>query len=289
MKKSMILMASLALLAGMSSCSTDQDPKYKAPTVFVLNEPVLGNEYFQLVEGETFELVASQPDYGYSAITQYSAEVSLTPDFSEFKTIVPFEAPTVARMVFADADLAVAICQLMGYTKDDEGVVPPETAVYFRAVAELEKVKDSRIVSNVVKFERIKPYFAIPMPGYIYLVGNPEGWAGPTASNAAHYADWRLFEDDNAIGSKVYLGEFDLPASPMFRFYTKLTGWDADSYGYQVADEATNFDWAGVGDFRETVIKGKGAYGFSNYGGGKVKIMVDMSESDNYYFTMTEI
>lgn len=287
MKNSIFLMASLALLGVAASCSTDEDPKYKAPTTFVLNEPALANEYFELKEGETFELVASQPDYGYSAITQYTAEVSLTDAFTDYKVISQAEKPTSARMVFNDADLAVAICQLMGLTKDDEGCDVPECKVYFRAVAELENVEGSQIVSNIVSFERIKAYFALPMPGYIYLVGNPEGWAGPTASNAAHYADWRLFEDDNAIGSLIYYGTFDLCSAPVFRFYTKLTGWDDDSWGTQSDDSPIDFPWSGSGSFQNQLVKGKGSFSFPSFAGGKVKITVDMSVKDNYTMTMT--
>lgn len=286
MKKTIFLMASMVLLGMASSCSNDEDPKYKAPTTFVLNEPTLSSAYFELKDGETFELVASQPDYGYSAITQYSADVSLTSDFAQFKNITQAEKPTSARMVFADGDLAVAICQLLGLSKDDEGVNVPLQKVYFRAVAELENVEGSRIVSNIVSFEKVKPYFAIPMPGYIYLVGSPEGWAGPTASSAAHYADWRLFEDDNAIGSQIYTGKFTFPAGPMFRFYTKLTGWDSDSWGTQGPDEAIDFDWSGNGAFQNQLVKGKGSFNFPSYAGGDVKITVDMSVKDNYLMTM---
>ena len=124
------------------------------------------------------------------------------------------------------------------------------------------------------------------MPGFIYLVGAPEGWAGPTESNAAHYADWRLFEPESAIGSKVYSGVFDIPAgSAMFRFYTALTGWDADSYGSQEEDNPLDFEMVD-GSLATTLVKGKGAFNFPNWEGGKMTITVDMSDEKNMTVTM---
>ena len=81
-----------ALVAGLSSCSQDRDPVYHAPTKFVLNEPVMQDQHIALEEDNqdaTIELVASQPDYGFSAIVNYSALVSLTPDFAKSVEIKP--------------------------------------------------------------------------------------------------------------------------------------------------------------------------------------------------------
>ncbi|MDE5573154.1 MAG: SusE domain-containing protein [Muribaculaceae bacterium] len=78
MKKISMFLACLTAIVGLSSCSQDRDPVLQIPTKFVLNTPALQNQYYQLEEGNTIELTCSQPDYGYSAIVQYSVEVSLT-------------------------------------------------------------------------------------------------------------------------------------------------------------------------------------------------------------------
>ena len=84
MKKLSIFLAGLVAVFGLASCENEKEPVYKAPTTFELNVPVMENQYLELNEENTFELVASaQPDYGYSAVTTYSALVSLTPDFKE--------------------------------------------------------------------------------------------------------------------------------------------------------------------------------------------------------------
>lgn len=283
MKKLPILFAGLVAMFGFTGCSDDHDETvYHAPTSFEMNEPALADSYIELTEGGTFTLTAkAQPDYGYSAITQYSALVSLTEDFVETKELTPTQ-PTQTQMTFKSADLALAICELAGIDSTEAwaelGTDTPVTKVYFKGVAELSGVEGSRIVSsNYVTLNKVQYYFAVPTPGFIYLVGAPEGWSGPTESNAAHYADWRLFEADNAIGSKIYTGVFDIDAGQaMFRFYTALTGWDDDSYGAQVDDNPVDFAFAD-GMFTNELIKGKGSFNFPDWAGGKMTITVDMN------------
>ena len=283
-------MAAVGAVLGMASCSQDRDPVLQTPTEFVLNVPAMQNQYIELQEGDVLELVCSQPNYGYSAVANYSAEVSLTEDFASYETITPSDNHQ-ARMALKQADIATALCTLHGVDSEDSysAAFPdgmPFEKIYFRAVCQLDGVESSLIKSNVVSYNQVKGYFAVPVPGYIYLVGSPEGWAGPTEANADHYADWRLFEPADGIGSHVYVGTFELPAAPMFRFYTQLTGWDADSYGYQEADESTDFPET-TGDFTSPVVKGKGSFNFPNVPAGKYTIVVDMSDMKNITFTMS--
>lgn len=290
MKKFTILMAAAAVALGFSSCSEDRDPVYQEPTEFHLNTPVMQNQFIQLSEGgDVLEFSCSQPDYGFSAITTYTMQMSLSESFTP-----AFDLETVnrtqARMAVRQDMVAQGLMELQGIDspeKYDEIYGDGHTnTVYFRAIAEISGVESSRIASNAVTYNAIKPYFAVAMPGYIYLVGQPEGWAGPTESNAAHYNDWRLFEPDDAIGSKVYSGVFDIPAgSAMFRFYTALTGWDADSYGTQVDDNPIEYEMVD-GSFAGTLVKGKGSFSFPNWEGGEMTIVVDMSDEKNMTVTM---
>lgn len=284
MKKLSIFLACLAALVGFTSCEEDRDPVLQTPTKFVLNIPAFQNQYYQLTEGNTFELTCSQPDYGYSAITQYSAEVSLTEDFAKFEPLKTVTTST--RMVLDDADLATALCKLHGFDSEETYQDLPAGKIWLRAVAQLEGVESSLIKSNAVALNNVKFYFAVPQPGFIYLVGSPEGWAGPTEGNAAHYADWRLFEKPDEIGSNVYYGTFDMPAAPMFRFYTALTGWDADSYGSQPDDSPVDVPLVG-GSASAPMVKGKGAYNFPGIAAPcKMEIKVDMSVKNNFLLTV---
>ena len=123
----------------------------------------------------------------------------------------------------------------------------------------------------------MKGYFALRLPGYIYLVGEPEGWSGPTEGNKDHYSQWRLFESTEAIGSKIYSGVFDIPAGKfMFRFYTALNGWEKDSYGIQEADSPMDITLED-GVYSGALVKGKGSYNVPDFAGGSVKITVNMN------------
>lgn len=278
MKKLSIFFASMVAVLGFSSCEEDTDPVYHAPTTFELNTPALQNQYIELTPDGTFELTAkAQPDYGYSAVTNYGCILSLTPDFAETRELAA-TAPTQSRMTFKSSDLAVAICELKGIESEEDYVEEDPIVVYFKGIAQIAGIENSRIVSsNYVSLNKVKYYFAVPVPGYIYLVGSPEGWAGPTEGNAEHYEAWRLYEADDAIGSQIYTGVFSMPAAPMFRFYTALTGWDADSYGSQEADSAIDVEIQD-GVFESPIVKGKGSFNFPNFAGGEMTIVVNMKE-----------
>ena len=299
MKKiSYFLTAACAILA-LTSCSEDKDPKYHAPTPgsFSLYAPAMQDQYIVLTSDGTLELTTSgQPDYGYSAVANYSAQLSLTGDFSKegsYFEISPIDVHQ-SKMSLKQYDVAQGVCELLGLDTMDafnaaypDGVMPYMT-LYFRAACSLSGVEGSEIVSNSVTYNHVQPYFAVAVPGYIYLVGNVTGWNEPSEGNAAAYADWRLFEPANAIGSKIYSGVFNLSEAPMFRFYTALTGWDADSYGYQEEDNATDFpEFTGADSWTQKLVKGKGAYNFPNFPGGEVTIIVDMSVESNMTVTIS--
>lgn len=300
MKKiSYILTAACAVWA-LSSCEDSKDPVYHAPVEgsFSLYTPAMQDQYIVLGEDGTLELTTSgQPDYGFSAVATYGAQLSLTNDFSDPEAVYDLTPVDLhqSKILLKQNDVAQGFCALMGIEDEDtyNGLYPdgaPAMPLYFRATCSINGIEDSGIISNVVAYNHLVPYFAVAVPGYIYLVGNmPDNeWNEPNAGNASIYANWRLFEPANAIGSKIYSGVFELGAAPMFRFYTALTGWDADSYGYIVDDNATDFpDFTGEGSWTGSMIKGKGAYSFPNFAGGQVTIVVDMSVENNMTVTVT--
>lgn len=287
MKKSIISLAlGLAAVVGFTSCEEDRDPVYQAPTKFVLNTPAMENTDVVLEPKGVIEFACSQPDYGYAAVTTYSMQMSLTEDFASAYDLTVTPA-TKALFTVKQSEVATGLCVLRGADSEETYPGDYDGVVYFRATASLSGVEGSAINSNVVKLNKVKGYFAIPVPGYIYLVGSPEGWAGPTENNAEHYAPWRLFEPKNGIGSKVYSAVFDLPAAPMFRFYTALTGWDADSYGSQAEDNPIDYPEYTGGTASFGMIKGKGGYNFPNLPAGTYTITVDMSDANNMSVTIT--
>ncbi len=289
MKKLSIFFASALAMLAFSSCEDEKKPVFQAADSesFEVYQPALQNQYYELTEDGTFDIdCKSAPNYGAPiGPTIYGAIVSLDETFESTQEIAAQN--TASRMTFKCSDLAEAICKLSGLTKADEGYVFTETkVVYFKATCRIDGIEDSYVVSkNYVTLNKVMPYFAIPTPGYIYLVGAPAGWRGPTEGEAEHYANWRLFESDDAIGSKIYSNTFEIGAADqaMFRFYTALTGWDNDSYGSQEADNPLEFTMdevaAGV-----KLVKGKGAYSMPSWGGGQMTLTVDMSDANNMSF-----
>ena len=276
-----MLIAGLVAIMSMSSCEENTEPKYQNPTKFEINTPALAEQYYELTEDGTLDLSWSQPDYGYAAAASYKVQVSLEDNFVDSAKYIELGSEYKKCLAqVKESEVAEAICKLRGITSEEDYVDEPARAVYFKVHAWIKGIEGSDIVSsNSVCLKQVKEYCAIQSPGYIYLVGAPEGWAGPTDGNAAHYADWKLYESSTAIGSKIYSGVFNIPAgSAMFRFYTALTGWDADSYGSQVDDNPIDYELTD-GVFNGAIVKGKGSFNFPNWGGGTMKITVNLNNN----------
>ncbi len=294
MKKLSILLAVFAAALGFSSCEEDKDPvvnDMKAKS-FVLNTPALADQYYELTEDGTLDFtVLTQPDYGFVASVTYGIQIALS-DATGVETydVAPLQ-PNSTHLTVNASDVAMGMCSLLGIEAEEDWTdeMADPRAVYVRATAQLGEHESSLVYSNWVTLKQVSTYFAVPLPGYIYLVGSPEGWSGPTADKADHYAEWRLFEKAEEIGSKVYYGTFEMPAAPMFRFYTALTGWDADSYGSQVDDSPIDVEINADGTGTYDIVKGKGSFNFPKFAGGTMTIVVDMSKKDAFKLNvMTE-
>ena len=279
-KLSYILFSFISLVLATASCSglEEENPVIQTPTKLVLNTPATANQYVDLgydKDAGTVNFTCSQADYGFAASANYYMQVSLDENFSNFEELAT--SYTSCNMNVKASEIAEAVCKLRGIKSEETYTDEPARKVFFRVRSQILKYEDTSILSNVVAMEKVKGYFALRLPGYIYLVGAPEGWVGPSEDQKAHYSEWQLLESDNAIGSKVYYGEFDIPAGKFqFRFYTALTGWDNDSYGIQEADSPKEISMT-KGIYDGKIVKGKGSYQISDWPGGKVKITVNMS------------
>ena len=280
----------------MTSCSDDNgsNPTIKQPTEFIINASPLADFYIQLSADNTVNLTCSQPNYGFNALATYQIQVGLVKD-GTVEWNAKDGAPkylkttyTVCNANISGEEIAEALCDLDGFKDADSYIDMGFRAVALRVYASLfnasdEEVAGTSIVSdNYVTFNHMAAYNAVKSPAYIYLVGNCTDWTSPTAANAEFYADWRLFEKDDEIGSDVYYGTFTLPAGAQFRFYRNLEGWDLTSMGPQEAD-------AGVAsEFKNGTFEGpimwdktafyKGTWLFSDFEGGIVSMKVDLKK-----------
>lgn len=299
MNKLAYILAGVAVCAAFTSCEDDKEPVYKAPTTFTINEPALNNQYLatsdNMEDKSTFVITASQPDYGYSAICNYNAQVSLTPEFTE-GNFVNLENQDVhnAKMSFRTYDLATSLCALLGvdspeaweqYIADKEaaGQDPYETKVYFRGICNIEGVEGSEIVSNnVVSYNKVQVQYAVPTAAWVYVAGHvstldgsaENNFLAPAAANAAAYENFKLIEP--VIGSKVFAGAFMLRAGngevqssvddcSQWRFFLELLGWDELSA--QVGSDPANFFVLDItNDFVDGTFQGPAVNGQGNWG-----------------------
>ena len=281
-KLSYILFSLLGMVLATTSCTgpEEENPVLQTPTKFVLNTPAAANQYVDLgydKENGTVNFTCSQPDYGFAGSVTYTMQVSLDESFAEYEELG--ESYSSCNMNVKGSEIAQAICKLRGIEDEDGYTDEPARKVFFRTKAQILNLENTVILSNIVAMEKVKGYFALRLPGYIYLVGAPEGWTGPTEANKEHYSAWRLYESKNAIGSKVYSAVFDIPAGNFqFRVYTALTGWDTDSYGVQAEDNPKEIELVD-NIYSGELVKGKGSYQVTDWGGGQVKITVNMADA----------
>lgn len=279
MKKISILFACLVAVLLFTSCETDTEPKYNNPTEFVLNTPALAAQYYELSEDGTLDLSWSQPNYGYAAAATYKVQVSLIQNFTDSTSMELSSEYKLCYAQVSSREIAEAICKLRGITSEEEYTDEPARSIYLRVHAYINGIEGSDILSNVIKLDQVKEYCAIQSPGFIYLIGSVGGWTGPDAANAGALAEWRLFEADDAIGSKIYSATFNMPAGSLtFRFYTELTGWDGGaSVGTQVDDNPITVDMSSGKYSGVLVAPGKGSIQVDNWDGSPMKITVDMN------------
>lgn len=266
-------MAMVAMVVGLFSCKQEDDPQYKAPTTFTINTPALQDQVFrtssEMTDASTFNLFCNQPDYGYSAICNYSALVSLDPNapIENWKAL-PNVNETSAAMAIKTYELGVAINQLLGVEDyadfEARGLYNEQFKVYLKGVCEIPGIENSRIVSsNTVSYNKVMINYAEKLPAWIYICGdveNPDtgvanGFTAPSAGNFDLYKNnFALYEPNNMIGEKLYVGVFNLTPKEdatkpetsdpsnvdqcaQFRFFTELLGWvNTASYGSNEAD-----------------------------------------------------
>ena len=284
-----VLMALVATL--FPACDSDRDdnptlgPNHNAST-FVVNEPALADQYIQLSPENTVNLTWTQPDYGVNTVVNYKVQVGLMENGSvKWADGYLDTGFTSCNVNVSGEEIAKAICKLDGFATEDDYVDKGFREVAMRVAASIKTtssnvVEGTEILSNIVTFKHMAAYNAIKSPGFIYIVGNCTDWQTPNAGNTEHYSAWRLFEKDDAIGSKVYYGTFELPAGAQFRFYRALTGWDQDSMGPQVDDAGVESAFTN-GEFEGAIQtnKAKGTWLFSGFEGGTVEMMVDLNQN----------
>lgn len=226
MKKSIIFASLFAGVLMFSSCESDRDdnPVLNEPTTFVLNVPAYVNTVYDLENSKSLELTCSQPNYGYTAATTYTVEVSTSQDFSSFEGLP--SSYTTAKMNVDAEEIAVAATNLKVAEGAVESEFPMETALYFRLKATLGTDQFGNelgaIYSNVISIPYVKLHFALPPvlgPQDLYIIGKHNGWnwnncLPMTLVYGTHNVFWRMTYLDGG-----------------WKFNSALS-WDGNEVGY---------------------------------------------------------
>ena len=204
MKLQYLLLAAAGL--GLFTACESEEPslvkaEYKKPTTFVLNTPQFANGVYELKNANAVNLTFSQPDYGYSAVCDYTVELSSTEDF-KYSAVISSVYHECDIDVNAN-DFAMALCTTysnaakaaleenpeadvnpwldqedvdQAIAASADGTIP----VYVRINAKVSNpnVTGSEITSNAIKLNTV-PYFALPeveLPAQMYMIGQFCGW-----------------------------------------------------------------------------------------------------------------
>jgi hypothetical protein len=280
---SSVLLAAFGML--FTACDTDRDdnpklgPNHTADT-FVVNQSPMADQYIQLSADNTVRLTWTQPNYGVNTVVNYGIEVGMNGVWESLETsFVSCEA------LISGEEIAKAICKIDGFKTEDDYVDMGFRQVDMRVTARImtsnsEVIPGTTITSNVVSFNHMAAYCNIPTKATLWVIGSCCGWPEPSPSNKDKLLEGNWFITETEIGNGIFNGTVTTPAGDLtFRFYSKLTGWDGgDSYGFQVDDVATEFEFNGDGVFENSITKGKGSYTFLGFPGGDLELTVNLNK-----------
>lgn len=195
----------------MTSCCEDIDsnPNYKEPgeNALVLNVPAQSENVIDLEHTDNILLTTSQPDYGFTAATNYRVQVSLNSEFqnNEDGTKNYTELTEVfnsAQLNVKGNDFSSAVNELYAAANGESAELPSQLDVYVRLAANIAGTTNlGNCISNVVKLT-VKPYtppVTVSRPTQMYLVG---------AMAASNWSTWLplhpVFQTEGAFYAMIY-------------------------------------------------------------------------------------
>lgn len=244
MKKLLYITAAALCLGAIVSCEDKREivTLNETPTTFVLNTPAFADLEYDLDNSTQVVLTCSQPDFGFTAATSYTVQMSLENDFETEGKFETFAIPsTKARIVLPADEFAIKMTNLSGLEEAD---FPISVPVYIRAIAKLAK-SDVQITSNTVTLNKVRTSYALPslsLPEKVYVAGQNIGDAWNT---------WK-------------------PVYPIFdmagEYYTMIYNGGGSENGFKWGEKAE--DWFGYDDLKE--IKDNAGAGVSKKDDGNI-------------------
>lgn len=169
-----------ALLCLTTACDDDNNsnPTLKTPSGFTLNTPAYAEgAVYDLERSQTVELTCSQPDYGFTAATVYTVQVSLDNDFTtEGKYFTLPSTYSKAKMAVDANEIAVAQTTLAVGKGKKEEEFPLTSKLYVRLKAALTSGK-GEVFSNVISLNARTKFALNPVtaPKTMNVIGSTKG------------------------------------------------------------------------------------------------------------------
>ena len=242
MKKIYNILLLLVTLGMLWSCKEDDQVILQQPESFVLNVPKYASGIYDLQNIETIEFTTSQPEYGFTAVANYSVEISLNQDFSN--SVVLPGSYTSAKFNIQAIDLALVLMGLHGVELEEDYPTDPHP-LYVRLTSVLNSKNDGEVKSNIITLPQVKGYFALDpvvMPENMYIIGNVAGdWSWDKATVMIP-----VYGSPGKFWAMQYLGQTDDGGNAEIKFnYTKA--WDDNEFGFEGTDINENGGTADVG------------------------------------------
>lgn len=173
-----LLFAGSILCMG-TACSEDRDSNpvmNREVGPVVLNVPAVAeNNVIDLLNSESVQLTTSQPDYGYTAATNYTVWVSL--DGENFTSLATTYA--TAKMSVPASEINSAILDMIG-----DGDITAPIPLYVKLSAHLASdAALGAVESNVIQLPNVQAYVPVvevTLPTDFYIVGSfaaSNGWS----------------------------------------------------------------------------------------------------------------
>lgn len=224
-KSALLLLMTVSLFA---ACDDDHDsnPTLTAPTEFRLNTPALANVPIDLAKSQTVELTCSQPNYGFTASTQYTIQVSLSPDMSD--AVELDDKPRKAKLDIDAATLASTLTNMEIAKGKEETDFPMDIAAYFRVKAQMltsdgNAIEGTEILSNIVSLNKIHLLYSLPpvtTPDHVYAIGNFCSWDWGNC-----YDMVKVYSAENIFWRLMYIDESGIKINT-------ATSWNGGELGY---------------------------------------------------------
>jgi len=234
--KIMILFACLPFFL---ACETVNDnPVALTPDTFVLNTPAYSSIVTDLKQSSILALTCSQPEYGFTAATTYTVQVSVNNTWNAGTEEIPatfdvLEPSFSTAKLHANAtDLARSIVKLSGWKSEEEFVGEPMD-IYIRLSASIAPSIPA-IYSNSVKIKILPFYIELTdaLPATYYLVGACIGdgtWTNTKAGIGVSLIPLSLIENqeyDKVSGKGIFTHTGFFPAGKGFKLIGIPGSWD---------------------------------------------------------------